>query len=217
MVSYYAVHKGNIPGIYDNWDKCKEQVNRYRGAIFKKFTNKEEAEHYFKTGKEKIVDIVLHENTLSYDIIVYTDGSCKNNGSKDAKAGIGIYFGKDDKRNVSKKLVGYSKVTNNIAELSAVLDAIGILLDEIGNNKYICIYTDSEYVMKCCSTYGEKQKNKEWKDDIPNKDLVKGLFELFETYKNIKLHHIKAHTGNNDKHSIGNAEADRLANEAADS
>lgn len=36
------------------------------------------------------------EITLSMDndyVIVYTDGSCLNNGKPDAKAGIGVWFG----------------------------------------------------------------------------------------------------------------------------
>ena len=58
-------------------------------------------------------------------ICIYTDGSCINNGKKNAKAGIGVYFGKDDKRNISKRIKG--KQTNNIAELKAILKAIKIL------------------------------------------------------------------------------------------
>ena len=47
-------------------------------------------------------------------IIVFTDGGCSHNGSKNAKAGIGIYFGEGDIRNVSKQIQG--KQTNNTAE-----------------------------------------------------------------------------------------------------
>ena len=34
--------------------------------------------------------------------IVYTDGACSNNGKPYARAGYGVYFGKDDPRNVSE-------------------------------------------------------------------------------------------------------------------
>ena len=37
---------------------------------------------------------------------------------------------------------------------------------------------------------------------------------LFKKYKNVKLIHIKAHTGLKDEHSIGNEHADTLAGEA---
>ena len=37
---------------------------------------------------------------------------------------------------------------------------------------------------------------------------------MFQKYKNIELHYIEAHTGREDEHSIGNENADRLANES---
>ena len=38
------------------------------------------------------------------DYYVYTDGACSNNGKNNALAGIGIFFGINDIRNVSKKI-----------------------------------------------------------------------------------------------------------------
>ena len=35
---YYAVAKGRSPGIYNTWAECSEQVKRFKGAKFKKFT-----------------------------------------------------------------------------------------------------------------------------------------------------------------------------------
>ena len=36
-------------------------------------------------------------------IRVFTDGACRNNGKQNAIAGIGVYFGENDIRNVSRK------------------------------------------------------------------------------------------------------------------
>ena len=57
---------------------------------------------------------------------------------------------------------------------------------------------------------------KQWKTKdkfIPNHELVKEAFNLFNNKSNIKLIHVKAHTEGLDELSLGNAEADRLANE----
>ena len=62
-------------------------------------------------------------------IKVFTDGSCSNNGFTNAKAGIGIYFGDNDPRNISKRIEG--KQTNNTAEVKAILKAAEILKREI--------------------------------------------------------------------------------------
>ena len=152
------------------------------------------------------------ENSI---IFVYTDGACSKNGYEDARAGIGIYFSENDPRNYSARVIG--KQTNNTAELSAILQVKDILHSEIKDNKQIKIYSDSEYAIKCCTTYGEKLKKKGWKNGskiIPNIELVKQTYEEFEKLTNVTFHYIKAHTGYHDCHSKGNEGADKLANRA---
>jgi ribonuclease HI len=147
------------------------------------------------------------------DIYVYTDGGCINNGKKNAKAGIGIYFGNDDPRNVSKRIEG--KQTNNTAELKAILEALKILKKEIKEKINIYIITDSEYAIKCCTSYGSKLYKSNWKIKgdkiIPNLELIKELFDIISNNPNIHFQHIMAHTNKEDIHSIGNYNADLLA------
>ena len=148
-------------------------------------------------------------------IKVFTDGACIHNGKKFAKAGIGIYFGKDDCRNISERISG--KQCNNTAELKALIKAYKILENDINNNKLIHIYSDSNYAIKCCKDYGLKMYKNNWKKNnsyIPNYELVKKAFLLFHNKNNIKLIHVKAHTNNKDELSLGNLEADRLAGES---
>ena len=59
---------------------------------------------------------------------------------------------------------------------------------------------------------------KNWKNRkgfIPNHELVKQAYEIFNKYNNVNIFHIKAHTGLPDELSVGNENADRLANMAA--
>ena len=146
-------------------------------------------------------------------INIYTDGACSNNGKPDARAGFGIYFGKNDERNVSESFTGLQ--TNNRAELLAIIKALTILRTEIEQGQKINIYTDSSYAIRCCTTYGEKMFKKGWKNkgkDIPNTKMVKVAYNFCKKYPNIKFIHVMAHTGLQDAHSIGNENADRLAN-----
>jgi ribonuclease HI len=148
-------------------------------------------------------------------INVYTDGSCVHNGQPNALAGYGVYFEEDDIRNESKKIIG--KQSNNTGELTGVIRAIEILEENLKNNEKIAIYTDSEYVIKCLTTYGDKLKKNDWKTSTdkkpPNVELVKKAYGLYNTYKKlIKLNHVDAHTNNTDEHSLGNKGADLLAN-----
>ena len=148
-------------------------------------------------------------------INVYIDGACSNNGKNNALSGYGIYFSDNDPRNEYEKIQG-SKHTNNIAELTAFIRVLEILNKEINDNLLINIYTDSEYVIKCASNYGNKLYKNNWKtndDKIPpNIDLVKKAHLSFKDHFNIKLIHIRAHTNKDDIHSIGNEMADKLAN-----
>jgi len=153
---------------------------------------------------------------MSKSIKVYIDGACSNNGKPNAVAGYGVYFGDNDPRNESKRVVG--KQSNNTGELTAFIRCIEILEKEINENRTVRIYTDSEYVMKCVTTYGAKLERNDWKTDAnkvpPNLKLLQKAYMLFKGKRNILLHHVEAHTGKDDEHSRGNAEADRLACES---
>ena len=142
---------------------------------------------------------------------IYTDGACSHNGYKNAAAGIGIYFGYQDPRNVSQRIEG--KQTNNVAELYAILKLYTMIEEDILAGKSIGIVTDSIYAIRCCTTYGKKCADTGWKKDIPNKDMVKRAYELYSG-TNVEFIHVMAHTGNTDVHSLGNKEADRLARNA---
>jgi ribonuclease HI len=142
---------------------------------------------------------------------IYVDGACSNNGKKNATAGIGIYFGHDDPRNVSQRIEG--KQTNNTAELGAILHLYTILEKDILSGKKIGIVTDSIFAIRCATTYFKKCSDKAWKLDIPNKEMVKKAYELYRA-TNVEFIHVMAHTKNTDVHSLGNREADRLATNA---
>ena len=145
---------------------------------------------------------------MSNRLYVYTDGACTNNGKKDAKAGVGVFFATNDSRNLSARLKG--KQTNNRAEIVAILMVYKILRNEIKRKVPITIFSDSQYAIRCATDYGKKMEAKNFQN-IPNSDLVKKIYTLYKDKDNIEFRHIKAHTNKNDIHSFGNREADRLA------
>jgi len=232
---YYVVKKGRTPGIYNNWNDCKEQVFGFSKPVYKKFTSIEEAkdfyssnpndiklkslDHFFKitttqSNKDEIQK-TLEETPFKKDpnhIIVYTDGACTNNGKKNAKAGIGVYFDVDDSRNCSERILGNQ--TNQHAELLAIAKALNILNKELTLNKKITIYTDSSYSIKCITEYSVYWCRDGWKkkdgNPIKNIDAIKNIYSKYITH-NIHFKHIKSHTNLKDVHSIGNSKADELA------
>ena len=193
---FYAVKNGRIKHIYNNWESCKEQVQGFKGAQFKKFKTKQEADDYMKDKVEDCMKDIV-------ETFVYCDGSCIHNGLPNAKAGIGIYFGDNDPRNVSESISGN---TNNIAELCAMIRVYDYVKGDV------TIVSDSKYALLCVGTYGKKCESSGW-PNIPNKELVR---KLYYTYKDtsFKFIHVYAHTNKKDIHSIGNQHADRLAQDS---
>jgi len=215
---YYAVANGRTIGVFSTWAECNQSVKGYKNAAYKKFDTKQEADD-FVSHKGSIdvsslapahTNINLNLGDFQPDYYVYTDGACSKNGMRNASAGIGVFFGENDPRNISAKLLG--KQTNNLAELTAIVQAHAAIQPDILTGKKIAIVTDSEYAIKCVSTYGEKCCKQHWNVDIPNKELVKTAYELYQEVSNsVRFIHIRAHTQKTDIHSIGNDHADRLA------
>ena len=189
----------------------------WKKIVIDKYYPKTDIERFVNYNKSpKSITEFLNSSTetinIEPDIIVYTDGSCSNNGFSNAIAGIGIYFNTNDPRNVSRRVVG--KQSNNTAELTAIIETLHILQPDIKQGKIIHIYSDSKYAIRCCTEYGEKCQLNKWEKTIPNKELVKQAYQLKKDYPNVELIYIKAHTNNTDIHSLGNDGADRLANQA---
>lgn len=107
----------------------------------KKFKTKQEAIDYMND----IIEDYINDNSKIY---VYCDGSYIHNGKTNAKAGIGIYFGDNDPRNVSEAINGHS---NNIAELRAMIRVYDYV------KKDITIVSDSKYSLHCVKEYGKKK------------------------------------------------------------
>ena len=150
--------------------------------------------------------------------VVYTDGSCLNNGTARASAGIGVFFGLNSPRNISRKLVA-DKISNNVAEIRAILAVLDEMQEELRRGDSVTIYTDSTYAIRACGEYGEKMATKGFKSasgqPIPNAQLVQIAWNTCKDLPNLKLEYVAAHTGKDDEHSIGNAWADKLAVEGA--
>jgi ribonuclease HI len=47
---YYAVHKGNVAGIFTSWSEAERAITGYSGAIHRRFTDIQAAEHFVRTG-----------------------------------------------------------------------------------------------------------------------------------------------------------------------
>lgn len=69
---YYVVWQGKKPGIYTDWDECKEQVKGVQGAQYKGFDSMAEAEAAIKLPYNRVVvqNTRSNQNTQSNPILV---------------------------------------------------------------------------------------------------------------------------------------------------
>jgi len=77
---YYAVAKGQNPGIYTDWIVAQENVKGYSGAVYESFSSIEDAENYIKKYNEKHpnIPIVSRLETLTKEQRFVIDELLKN-------------------------------------------------------------------------------------------------------------------------------------------
>tara|TARA_B110000908_G_C10228825_1_gene439480 strand:+ start:793 stop:1335 length:543 start_codon:yes stop_codon:yes gene_type:complete len=172
------------------------------------------------------------DNTKTYknnDIIIFTDGSAFNNQAKDkskTRAGVGVFFGDKDKRNISFSLNGTKyKKSNQVSEILAIIMGIEKLIEtQLICKKKIVIYSDSMYCINIITKWAKAWKKNNWKKSnnklVENLKLVKKMYYLANNLK-VMMVHVKAHKTEPKKTSsdyfkwYGNMMADKLATKAS--
>jgi ribonuclease HI len=142
-------------------------------------------------------------------IDIYTDGACRGNGKEDTIGAYGIVFIYNEAKKEIKK--AFENTTNNIMELSAVVEALSILKEPCE----VKLYSDSAYVINAINQkwIDNWQKNG-WKtaskEPVKNKDIWEKLINLLRYHK-VEFIKVKGHSNNE-----YNNRCDKLANEAMD-
>ncbi|CAI2172721.1 5953_t:CDS:2 [Funneliformis geosporum] len=224
---FYAVRVGRLPGVYESWEECEKHIKNYPNAKFKKFTTLQEAEAFMKEGNVKKEAYLrktsrqkIQKESLSIpstqisnvgnrkSLRVWTDGSARSNGKDGARAGVGVYWGENDTRNVSERLPG-PRQTNNRAEIMAVIRALETCPD---NNVPLEIRTDSKYTINAYTSWIPRWEKNKWKSsknkDVENQGLFQRLIKLTRARNaDVTITYVPGHAG-----VYENEEADRLAN-----
>ena len=124
-------------------------------------------------------------------IIIYTDGACSGNPGPGGWGAILMY------KNAKKEISGGMKnTTNNIMEITAVLEALKCLKVESD----VQVYSDSAYVVNAFKQgwiYNWIKKG--WKtasgENVKNKELWQELYELTQKHK-VEFIKVKGHADN---------------------
>lgn len=159
---YYVVFKGIKPGVYDDWDDARMQVENFEGALFKGYASSQEATEAFRkatekedrddlarlifgnakdksSGKKEGKKAMEHQDLSRFpeiDLSAWAvDASCLGNPGVMEYQGVEVGTGK-----VIFRVGPFQDATNNIGEFLAIVHAMALMLR---NGDIHNIYSDS--------------------------------------------------------------------------
>lgn len=203
---FYAVAVGRKPGIYENWPDARAQVTGYRGARFKGFAGRQEAEAWMKAPAAGRPTARAGKRAAGTptgtpangapapedgEVTIYTDGGARFNPGPGGYGVVQMYNGE------CKELTGgYRLTTNNRMELMGCIVALRNLEHR---DKPVTLYSDSRYVVNgICKGWAVAWRKNGWiksdKKPAVNPDLWAELLDLVAGL-NITFRWVKGHAG----------------------
>lgn len=197
----YCVKVGKKTGMFDTWDECKKQVQGFSGAVYKSFTNMQDAKNYMNInlGDNKIEETKTNAETNANKAVAYVDGSYKHE-TREFSCGAVLFYGGEE-LHFSEKYdePSLAEMRNVAGEIMGSMTVINYCEEE--NIPEIDIYYDYEGIAKWALGL--------WK---ANKDGTKAYSEFCkEKMKKIKVNFVKVKGHSGDKY---NDLADKLAKSA---
>lgn len=222
---YYVVWQGRTPGIYDSWNACKAQVDKFAGARYKSFKTLTEAKTAFSSGftanaspsikksanKSSVKTYSAAEiDQMHYATKIFTDGGCEPNPGE-AGSGVAVY--RDGQLDQLWYGLYCSMGTNNTAELNALHQALLMAEVESGIGRTVAIFCDSKYAIQCITQWAAGWEKNGWKKsggEIKNLELIQQIYALYigavKFNDAIDIYHVNGHVG-----VEGNELADRMS------
>ncbi|KAJ3002608.1 hypothetical protein NUW54_g5756 [Trametes sanguinea] len=160
------------------------------------------------TGPEEVCNTLPQINTaLTGEFVtVATDGSCINNGQRNAQAGAGVFHGPQHPLNQSIRLPSTFEQTNQSGEIVAAL----LAAQTASNERHILQVTDSRTTMESV-TIRRRQYENEGFIRQSNSELTKALIGALLSRQTFSAFTwVKGHNGH-----PANEAADQLAGQAA--
>lgn len=197
----WAVAFGVKPGVYFKEKEAYAQAKGFDYPLIKPFQDVSAARDFVSHFQPSDAKHKLET--------VYTDGACSKNGRLGATAGVGVFWGPDDARNVSRPTKGLS--TNNVAELEGIEEALEQMIADPRDDVEYRLVTDSGYAMKALLTWYDTWKRngfcKSNGEPVLNLELIQRTKALIDKLGDkVRFFHVRGH-----QDIQGNEAADDLA------
>lgn len=125
-------------------------------------------------------------------LYVFTDGGCRDNGKRGAKAAYAVFFSEDQENpwfesNVSALIA--EDPTNQKAELCAIQKALEILAAKTAGRLPVTIVTDSMYSINCLTRWGSAWTKNDFKTakgrPVKHRDIIQTAMALAKGMPNV--------------------------------
>ncbi|EFR32548.1 MAG: ribonuclease H family protein [Peptoniphilus harei] len=177
-MKYYAVRIGRNPGIYHTWDECKRETMGFKGASFKKFSTREDAEAFINEIEED-----KKESAEKDELVVYVDGSYRNS---DKSHSYGVYmFNDEEEYTYSKRFFKDSDMRNVSGEIKGAMRAMEEAA-KLGKKK-IYLHYDYEGIRSWALAF--------WKTNKEGTIYYKNFYDSIKDKLEVKFIKVEAHTG----------------------
>lgn len=177
-MKYYAVRIGRNPGIYHTWDECKRETMGFKGASFKKFSTREDAEAFINEVEEE-----KKESAGKDELVVYVDGSYRN---KDKSHSYGVYmFNDEEEYTYSKRFFKDSEMRNVSGEIKGAMRAMEEAV-KLGKKK-IYLHYDYEGIRSWALGF--------WKTNKEGTIYYKNFYDSIKDKLEVKFIKVEAHSG----------------------
>lgn len=181
-MKFYVVFRGHNPGVYNDWDEAKEQIQGFPGALHKSYDSSAEAAEAYRnfTGMEdreelsRLISNIGEESNNTKDInnkdnpeidwdAWAVDASCLGNPGKMEYRGVSLKTGE-----IIFQVGPFEDATNNIGEYLALVHAMALMWKNLDFHN---IYTDSITALSWW-------KHKKVKTKLQETSRNKKVFEL---------------------------------------
>lgn len=206
--NFYAVLSGRKPGIYRTWDECQKQVIGFKGARFKGFVTRQEAENFMSDGMgsrpaglDGLEDADSGRNNdisalLKQGIVIFVDGSYKQ-----GRYSWGFAAYQDGELLATANGAGKSQADARLRNVAGEMDAAreAVLWAEANGLEPITICHDYEGIAAW--------PLKRWQAKLPQTQAYAEFMQSRLGW--VRFHKVPGHKG-----IEGNELADKLAKEA---